>query len=375
MPNFNIMKVAIVLNTSWNIYNFRLGLIRKLIQKGITVYCVAPRDKFTTKLEQEGCIFKEVKMDRRGANPLKDLGLLIELYRIYREIDVDAILHYTIKPNIYGTLAAHLLNIPVINNVCGLGTVFMKKGFVAWLAKVMYKISFRYPRKIFFQNPQDRDLFIDQRLTQSELTDILPGSGINLAQFTPAEDVSSGTFTFLMISRLIYDKGVVEYVNAVKKLKDQGVNARFQLLGATDTAHKRGIDSTTIQQWIKDETIEYLGHVDDVSNYISNASCIVLPSYREGTPRTLLEGASMGKPLIATDVPGCTNVVQHEYNGYLCKQKDAEDLAEKMERMLLQDSEKLSEMGRNSRSMVEERFDESIVIKKYLEEIEQLKAS
>jgi glycosyltransferase involved in cell wall biosynthesis len=360
------MRIAIVLNTSWNIYNFRMNFVKALQANGHEVHTIAPVDDYTHFLKEAGCKHHAVRMDSRGANPIKDSALIVELYSIYRKIKPDIVLHYTIKPNVYGTLAASLLGIPVINNVCGLGTVFLKDNLVSAIAIFLYKISFRFAKKVFFQNPDDLQLFLDKKLVKREAVDLVPGSGIDLEKFQPMNFRRNEKFTFLLISRLISDKGVYEYIKAIESLKNNGVNARFQVLGAMDPQHKRGIQKEEIENWIRTGTIEYLGTTDNVREFIERADCVVLPSYREGTPRTLLEAASSCKPIIATDVPGCNHVVVHDYNGLLCKLKDSDDLAEKMERMSTLEEQRLKEFGLNGRTKMEAEYDESIVINKYL---------
>ncbi|MEK6782571.1 MAG: glycosyltransferase family 4 protein [Bacteroidota bacterium] len=367
------MKVAIVLNTSWNIYNFRMNFVKALLAEGYEVHTIAPMDDYTHYLTEAGCFHHKVRMDSRGANPIKDSALIVELYSIYRKVRPDIILHYTVKPNVYGTIAASLLRIPVINNVCGLGTVFLKNNLVSKIAILLYKITFRFPKKVFFQNPEDRQLFLDKKLVPVHTADLLPGSGIDLEKFKPFEFNRNKSFTFLLISRLISDKGILEYIEAVKKLRVQGLDARFQILGAKDPEHKRGIKLKVIDSWVKSGIIEYLGTTDDVRGYIGKADCIVLPSYREGTPRTLLEAASSSKPMIATDVPGCHNVVKHNINGLLCQLKDADDLANKMQEMASLDNETLKSFGANGRKRVEQEFSESEVINKYLKTLSNFK--
>jgi glycosyltransferase involved in cell wall biosynthesis len=369
------MKIALVINTSWNIYNFRMNFIRTLLAQGHEVHTVAPPDEYTHLLTESGCIHHKVRMDSRGVNPIKDLALIVELWWIYRKIKPDMILHYTIKPNVYGTLAAAMLRIPVVNNVCGLGTVFLKDNLVSSIAIFLYRVSFRYAKKVFFQNADDMALFLEKDLVTPQIADLVPGSGIDLKRFQPAEFRRNKDFTFLLISRLITDKGVLEYIEAVKRLKAQGHPARFQILGAKDPKHKRGIKLNVIDGWIKDGTIEYLGTTNDVRHFIKNADCIVLPSYREGTPRTLLEAASTSKPIIATDVPGCHHVVSHNVNGLLCKIKDPGDLAEKMLLMANFDDETLKKFGENGRRKMEYEFDESFVISKYVSALSTLKGT
>jgi glycosyltransferase involved in cell wall biosynthesis len=363
------MKIAIVLNTSWNIYNFRMNFIKSLLAEGHEVHTVAPVDDYTQQLQAAGCIHHSVRMDSRGANPVRDFGLIIEFWSIYRKMRPDIILHYTIKPNIYGTLAASMLKIPVINNVCGLGTVFLKKGVVSVIAMKLYRWAFRYPKKVFFQNSDDRKLFLDRKLVPSDIADLIPGSGVDLKRFTPSPSARNEKFTFLLISRLITDKGVLEFIEAVKQLKAKGINARFQILGPKDPQHKRGIKLKTIDEWISTGVVEYLGTTDDVRQFINQADCVVLPSYREGTPRTLLEAASSAKPIIATDVPGCHHVVVDNYNGLLCRMKDAGDLAEKMNTMAGFEETVLHQMGTNGRKKMELEFSEDLVIRKYINAI------
>lgn len=366
------MRIAIVLNTSWNIYNFRMNFVKALLEAGHEVHTVAPTDNYTHHLTEAGCIHHSVKMDSRGANPIRDIALLFELFFIYRRMKPDVVLHYTIKPNVYGTFAAALLRIPVVNNVCGLGTVFLKDNLVSKVAMLLYRLSFRYPKKVFFQNPDDLNLFVTKKLVPEAAADILPGSGIDLNRFKPAAFSRNDKFTFLLISRLISDKGIFEFIEAVEKLKSEGVNAHFQVLGAKDPLHQRGIKVEVIDRWIANNIIEYLGTTDNVSQYIQKADCVVLPSYREGTPRTLLEAASTAKPIIATDVPGCNNIVKDQYNGLLCKMKDTSDLAAKMVQMASFDDDTLKRFGSNGREKVEREFDENLVINKYLQTIKSL---
>jgi len=367
------MKIAIVINTSWNVYNFRMGFIRALQRAGHEVHTIAPIDDYTHKLTEAGCIHHPMRMDRRGANPIKDIALIVELFLIYLRTKPDIILHYTIKPNIYGTFAAALLRIPTINNVCGLGTVFLKRNLASVIAVMLYRVAFLFPRKVFFQNPEDLHLFITKKLVSTEQADLLPGSGIDLEEFKPIKFKRNPSFTFLMISRLIIDKGVLEYIRAIENLKSKGVNARFQLLGNADPKHTRGIQVEMIAEWIKDGTIEYLGATSNVIPHIANADCIVLPSYREGTPRALLEAASCSKPIVATNVPGCRQVVQDNFNGLLCNLKDADDLAKKMESMLSMKDIQLKQFGENGRRLVEKDYDQNIVIEKYFNAIDELR--
>ena len=201
---------------------------------------------------------------------------------------------------------------------------------------------------------------------------MLPGSGIDLEKFKPTLTSNNKKFTFLLVSRLIHDKGILEYVEAIRQLKGKGVEADFQLLGSKDTKHKRGIPSVVIDDWIKNDLVTYLGATDQVTDYLEKADCVVLPSYREGTPRSLLEAASLGKPIITTDVPGCRQVVLNGKNGLLCQVKSATDLAEKMEHMLNMERLEREQMGISGRKLMEEQFDEQRVIQIYQQQINQI---
>jgi glycosyltransferase involved in cell wall biosynthesis len=346
-----------------------MNFVKALLAHGHEVHTIAPHDDYTHYLTEAGCIHHDLKMDSRGANPVKDFLLVFELLSAYHKVKPDVVLHYTIKPNVYGTLAAAILRIPSINNVCGLGTIFLKKNLVSSVAIALYRLAFRFPKKVFFQNPDDRALFISKKLIASPKTDLIPGSGIDLSRFVLSDFKRNPTFTFLLVSRLITDKGILEFVDAIHQLKATGIDAKFQILGAKDPKHKRGIQLTVIDEWINSGTLEYLGTAKDVRPFIQQADCIVLPSYREGTPRTLLEAASIGKPIITTDVPGCHQVVTDGHNGLLCKLKDSTDLAHKMRDMANFGDETLRTMGLNGRKKAELEFDENIVIHKYLQAI------
>ena len=360
------MRVAIVLNTSWNIYNFRQGLAKALIAEGHQVIAIAPRDKYSDYLVEMGCEFYPVKMQNKGSNPLKDLGYMYQLYRIYKRSNPDVVLQFTIKPNIYGTLAAFPLGKLVINNVCGLGTVFLHNNLATRIARRLYKLSFLLPKKVFFQNEDDLQLFVDKKLIKEKVTDLVPGSGVPLDKFKATPFSRNEKFTFLMVSRLLYDKGIREYIEAIRILKNESSDIKFQLLGAIETDANLGVSAQEVASWVSEGLLDYLGTTDDVPQYVRQADCVVLPSYREGTPRALLEAASMAKPLVATNIAGCRQTIDEGSNGFLCEVANGKDLARAMKQMANLSNEQLEEMGKASRAKVEKEFDEKIVIEKYL---------
>ncbi|MBD2714200.1 glycosyltransferase family 4 protein [Microvirga sp. STR05] len=365
------MRVAIVINTSWNIWNFRRSLVQALQAAGHEVLAIAPPDAYSQRLETElGCRYVPIPMENKGTNPVKDALLTRQFYDIYRREKPDVVLHYTIKPNIYGTLAAKLAGIPSVNNVSGLGTVFIVKNLVSKVALGLYRFAFRFPRKVFFQNDDDRQLFLQHGLVRPAITDLLPGSGVATDKFRPAATFTRNQpFTFLMIARVLYEKGVEEYFEAARLVREAVPGTRIQLLGGIDESGGVGVKRAVFEQWLTAGNVEYLGTSDDVAAQIRQADCVVLPSYREGTPKTLLEAAAMAKPIVTTDVPGCRETVVDGQNGLLCEVRNAQDLAAKMLQILRLSDAELEQMGRAGRHLAETKFDERIVLNKYLQEV------
>ena len=363
------MKIAIVINTSWNVYNYRKGLIEAFLEKGWEVIAIAPPDPYSSKLEELGCSFVPIKMENKGMNPLSDLLLTVRFFRLYKKIRPDWILHYTIKPNVYGTLAATVLHIPCVSNVSGLGTAFIRRGILMHVAKGLYRFAFRFPKRVLFQNPDDRDLFVSLKLLQNEQTALLPGSGINLDAYQPRQIGPWTSFVFVLIARLLTDKGIREYAAASKKLKAEGHVFIAQLVGFFDRESPYNISLEEINDWQSNGVVDFLGQSEHIHANIEAAHCVVLPSYREGTPRSLLEAMALGRPIITTNVPGCKEVIIDGGNGFVCEARDADGLASAMRKMMTLPLHKLREMGEKGRKLVEEKFDEKLVIDKYFNEI------
>ncbi|MCT7572661.1 glycosyltransferase family 4 protein [Aliarcobacter butzleri] len=366
-------KIVIVVNNSWYAWNMRANLGFALQKEGYEVVFIAPYDKYSENIKK---YFKYINtnIDTKGTNPFSDLKIIYEYYKIFYEIKPNIILQYTIKPNIYGTIAANFLKIPTINNIAGLGTLFIKQNFVTKIAKFLYKFSQKRATKIFFQNQDDFKMFIDEKLVQKEKCDVLPGSGVDIEKFKPLEkEEDDGVFRFLLISRMLWAKGIQEFVDAAKIIKQKYKNVEFQLLGHLDVESPTAISKEQMDIWVKNGFVNYLGSSDDVRVEITQSDCIVLPSfYREGTPRILLESASMGKPIITTDNVGCKDVVDDGINGFLCEVKNADDLALKMEKMLNSSFDERNIMGKAGREKIVKEFDEKIVIEKYLKAIESI---
>lgn len=360
-------KILISINTSWNIINFRLGLLQALQNQGYQIIVLAPKDKYSEKFDELGFEYFDIEMNNKGTNPIEDLKLTLSYYKILKKIKPDLMLNYTIKPNIYGTIAANFLNIPTINNIAGLGTLFVNENFITKVAKLLYKYSQNKASKVFFQNNEDFELFTNSGLVDRTKSDVLPGSGVNTDKFLPMEKTKNlDKVVFLLISRMLWDKGVGEYVGAARILTKKYSNVEFQLLGFLDVVNKSAISKEQMNNWVEEGIINYLGTSDNVKNEISNADCIVLPSfYREGTPRTLIESASMAKPIVTTNNIGCKNVVIHGESGFLCEIKNSIDLANKLEKIITMSKEERIKMGQKGREKIINEYDEKIVISKY----------
>jgi len=344
-----------------------VGLIRALKDAGYEPVVIAPQDQAAeARMQALGVERIPVRIDRSGANPWADLRLLARYRALLRQLRPAAYLGYTIKPNIYGSLAAASLGIPALPNVSGLGTAFIRGGALQSLVTALYRVGFARAPVVFFQNDEDRQLFVARRIVRADQARVLPGSGVDLERFAPASPPPD-PLAFLLIARLLRDKGVVEFADAARSLRAELPNARFQLLGPIDEGNRTAISRAELDSWVRDGVIEHLGTTDDVRPSIAAASAVVLPSYREGLPRSLLEAGAMARPLIATDVPGCRDVVEEGVNGYLCRARDARSLAQAMRRFAdLPPAERLA-MGDAGRRKVQERFSEEFVVRAYLD--------
>jgi glycosyltransferase involved in cell wall biosynthesis len=363
--------IVLSINASWNILNFRMGLIRALQSAGHRVVALAPADAWSERLQAAGVDYRPIEIDRQGLSPVRDLALLRRYWKVLREIRPDVFLGYTAKPNVYGSLAAQALGIAVINNVSGLGTAFIRQGLLTRIVSGLYRLAFRRSSTVFFQNAEDLDLFVAKRIVAPARARLLPGSGIDTARFRPSgRPRPEGPFTFLLVARLLWDKGVREYVEAARRVRSEVPDARFRILGFLDVENRTAVPRGEVEAWVAEGLIDYLGQADDVRPAIEECDCVVLPSYREGLPRTLLEAAAMGRPIIATDVPGCRHVVEAGVNGLLCAARDPDSLAEAMLHMIRAGHETRSAWGQAGRDRVEREFDERIVAERYVEAIE-----
>ncbi|MFJ2994544.1 glycosyltransferase family 4 protein [Pandoraea sp. NPDC087047] len=375
--------VLLCSNTFWSIYNFRRGPIAALLAAGHPVHVAAPDDAFAIQLAEMGCVVHRVPMSAKGQNPLQDLGLMWRLYRLYRQVRPAVIFHYTIKPNIYGAIAARFARIPAVSMTTGLGYVFIRESLTTRLARQLYRVAFRHTLENWFLNVEDHRAFVEGGLVAMGKTRLLPGEGVDLAHFAKApwpvsdtaRDAAPVPMRFLLIARLLRDKGVLEYVDAARTLRAEMPHVTFQILGAADVENPTAITRGEVEAWQREGVIEYLGTTGDVRPVIANAHCVVLPSYREGLSRTLLEASAMGRPVIASDVPGCRDVIDDGVTGHLVPARDAAALTACMRDVARTPASTLAAMGDAGRAKVAREFDEHVVIAAYFRILGSLPAS
>ncbi|MCS7014201.1 MAG: glycosyltransferase family 4 protein [Chloroherpetonaceae bacterium] len=363
-------KVLLVANTSWYLCNFRIGVIRYFQAQQFEVVAVSPKDNFSHQLQGYGCRWVDLPLLPHSTNPLSDLYLLWRLYALYAAEQPALVIHYTIKPNVYGSLAAGLLRLPSVAVFSGAGRAFAKQDWLNRIVKRLLKIALRFATEVWFVNPDDRALFLAEQLVLPEKTYLVPGEGIDTAHFSPQSALahlppsSSDKVIFLMSARLLREKGVELYAQAARCLKPKYPNAEFQLLGFLSEGNPAFVSKAEVESW--KEYVQYLGDTQNVLPYLSAADCVVLPSsYREGTPRTLLEAASLEKPIVTTNQVGCRHVVEDGVTGFLVQPNNLKDLVEKLERILTMSPEARAEMGRRGRLKMLKEFDESLVIECY----------
>ena len=365
-------KIILASRCAWTLYNFRAGLLRALKKEGhIVIGGGAGGDGFEDYITDLGVPFVSLPIDRQGINLPADLKLLWTLYRWYQRERPAIVHHFTIKPVIYGSIAARLAGVPrIINTVTGLGYVFIEDD-VTWLryiVKKLYSIALNCADFTFFQNRDDLTYFLSHGLVQAEKAGLLPGSGVDCSFFSPVVVGRSpdAPITFLMVARLLREKGVEEFVEAARLVKETFPMARFQLLGPRDERNPTVVSVSDLARWQEEKIITWLGETTDVRPIMAQADVVVLPSYREGTPRALLEAAAMAKPIITSETVGCREVVEDGVNGFLVPVKNVQALTKAMIH-LIQDSALRERMGKAGRAKIELEFEERSVIKKVME--------
>ncbi|MBX9866387.1 MAG: glycosyltransferase family 4 protein [Burkholderiales bacterium] len=368
-------KILFIDNTAHHLYG-QLHHLNALRSAGYIVEVLVPDDgRYFNKLENLGFHCHNNITSWRGVNPVQELGLLLLLRRIIRKIQPNLICSFTIKPNLYAAIITRQLKIPIITNITGLGTLFMRKKLHARFAVALYRYAFKNVSQVFFQNSDDFKYIQQLNILNNEtIVEVLPGSGVDLNGFpyiAIAKDSSVGV-TFLYSGRLIRDKGIYELIKAFKIVKSKFPQVKLKFIGNYFPANPSAISPAQVQQWVSDGVIEYLGMVDNVVEVIAGIDCMILPSYREGMPRSLLEASSMGKPIITVDSIGCKDVIEDGVTGFLAKVKDVSTLADVMIKFIELPFDKKVEMGLNGRRKMEREFDQTIVVNKYLEVVNKL---
>lgn len=354
-------------NTSWFLYNFRFRVIREVVEDGNRVICLAPEDDFSNRLVSElGVEFFQIPLEGKSVGFIKELKSFLFIYLVIRRLSPEIVFNSTVKMNIYVGLACRILGIPFVNNVSGLGTSFIHRGPLLWCVRWLYGVVNMGAQHLFFENEDDLKIFEERALLGDTLATILPGSGVDLQRFQASPLPTTGPITFIMIARLLGDKGVREYAEACRLLKSSSPNARCLLVGPLGVSNRTSVLKEEVDVWHKQGVLEYMGATDDVRPLIEQAHVLVLPSYREGMPRTVLEAAAMGRPAIVTDVPGCRQSIEPEVTGWLCEVRNPTSLAEQMKRFVAIEPYQKQQAGDEARKRVEERFSEEVVVRSYL---------
>lgn len=351
-------KILLFANTDWYIYNFRFSLAQELRSQGHNVLLLSPPGDFHELMQADGFQWIPFPLSRQSIKPFGELWTIWHLTRLYRRIRPDIVHHFTIKPVIYGSIAARLLRIPgIINSITGLGHLFIDTGartrLLRTIAKVLYRISMRRTQAIF-ENPEDRDIFIQNKLVKAEQSHLIMGTGVDVEKFRPSAK-SNETPVVLFSSRMLVTKGLMEFMEATRLLKQKGINARFALAGRTDPGNPASIPEEQIEAWKNSGLLEWWGWRDDMPSTLAQADIFCLPSYREGVPNALLEASACGLPIVTTDVPGCRDVVTHGLNGLLVPVRNAPVLAEALETLLL-DARLRDKMGVAGREIAVNKF-------------------
>lgn len=365
-------RVAIIENNVLATNTIRGKLTQTLIEKGYDVLVLTTGQQDELELARSRG-FKVVDVKGSNRNPKDISNYVINLQRALRNFKPHVVLTFTMRPAIWGNIVTRQLNIPTITNITGIGPLFESDKFTYKAARGLYKFVLKKTEKIFFQNFDDMNLFLQKNFVKADRAERIPGSGIDHSFYKPMhKDPSKAGFTFLFISRLIKDKGILEYVEAARLIRKDNPGVSFEVVGPywSQNLKHNTITKEDVYGWERDGTIIYKGATEDVRPSIANADCIVLPSWREGTSNILLEAASMEKPCITCDTTGCNEIVEDNVTGYLVEVRNATDLAAKMQTMLNLSEEERLNMGKKARQHVIKNFDKQIVLDAYLNAIE-----
>lgn len=364
------MKTILInCNTSWGIYNFRSSLITALLDEGNRVVTVAPYDIYVGKLEDLGVRHIALKMNNKGKNPIQDYVLYRKYSKIFSSIKPDQILNYTIKPVVYGGFAARKLNIPYYSFITGLGTGFLRGRVLRLIVETLYRISQDKVQKSYFLNSSDLQTFTESHLVPENSASLLPGEGVDIDQFKKQPMPEGKHVRFLYLGRVLGDKGVREYLLAAKLIKQKYPEVHFSVMGDCQVQNSSAMTEYELKELGMGTIFSYESSTDQPERAIADHHCVVLPSYREGLPRTLLEASAMGRPVIATDVEGCRDVVIDNQTGLLCEVRSVESLIGSIEKIIQMDSKTIRDMGDAGSLFVKENFSDEKVLSIILEDL------
>lgn len=367
----NKKKFVVVLcaNTSWYIYNFRRNTIKAFIREGHQVIVVAPQDESSKFFTELGVKHYKFSLNPNGTNPFKEILVISKLISLYLYIKPNFVMNFTPKMNVYSTIASIVSRSKTINNISGLGSVFVEDSVFSKFVSLLYRFTQMFSAKVFFQNNDDMEMFISRKIVPRFKCEYIPGSGVDLEWFQLTEAPDDDVVRFIIVCRMLYEKGIDSYARAAEFCREKyGDKVQFIAVGFLDKGNKRALPIEVMDDWVSKGILIYRGGLGDIRPEVALSDCIVLPSiYPEGTPRSLLEGGAMGKPIITTNMPGCASTVENGENGFLCGPRSTSDLVLSMEKIINMTHKRRLKMGLKSRELVERKFDEQIVIKKYLE--------
>lgn len=358
-------KILFLVNHDVVIYNFRLELVERLINDGYEVHISSPYGERIDDLKRLGAIFHEISIERHGMNPINELKLIFSYEQLFLRVRPDFVLGYTIKPNIYGAMVASTNKVPFVANITGLGTAVENPGTSQKIMIALYKVAFKNIQKVFFQNTENRQFFVDHNIAVDK-HGLLPGSGVNLNRFTVKDYPTGDVVKFAFVSRIMKEKGIDQYLDAAKEIKSRYPNTEFHICGFCEAEYEG-----RLYKYNENGTVIYHGMIRDVADFMSGMNCIIHPTYYpEGLSNVLLEASACGRPIITTDRSGCREVVDDGINGYMIPQKDAQKLIEAIEKFLKLSNDEMKGMGLAAREKVEREFDRQIVVEAYMKEIE-----
>ncbi|MGG1399983.1 glycosyltransferase family 4 protein [Bacillus salipaludis] len=361
------MKILVLANFGMGLYNFRKELLEELINQNNEVYVSLPNDEYVPKLKSLGCKFVETQLERRGTNPIKDLKLLLHYIKIIKRIKPQVVLTYTIKPNVYGGLACQFTRTPYFTNITGLGTSVENESVIQKITLMLYKAGLKKSSCLFFQNETNLKFFVNRKLVKSK-TRLVPGSGVNLEQHNFEEyPMDNEKNRFLFMGRMMKAKGIEELLHAAKIVKENYPNTQFDLIGpCEEDYHQQLVELSQLG------IIRYHGQQNDVHSFIKQSHATILPSYHEGTANVLLESASSGRVVLASNVPGCRETYDEEISGFGFEVRSVESLVDAIFKFINLPYEQKKAMGIAGRKKMEKEYDRKIVINAYIEEIKNL---